>query len=386
MPAGNEFTAAGLEKRRAFLRAQGLPFESLMAGDGVLSPEALAGHTENFIGSVQVPVGIIGPLRINGLFAHGDFYIPLATTEGALVASYNRGAYATSHCGGVSVMCLTEAVIRAPCFEFTSLSDAAYFLSWLLPMVGALQTVVATTSRHCELLDLRPTLMGKELFLSLEYHTGDAAGQNMVTLATDAVCRHLVEHAPVKPVHWYVEGNMSGDKKATMLAFMSARGKKVVAEATLECALLKKVLHVTPDAMRRYWEVSVLGGAQSGSIGIQGHFANALAALFLACGQDVACVSEASVGLTRMDVTESGDLYVAVSLPNLIVGTVGGGTSFPTARECLEMLGCNGNNGAPKFAEICAVTALAGEISIIAALAAGEFAAAHARYGRAHRQ
>jgi hydroxymethylglutaryl-CoA reductase (NADPH) len=134
--------------------------------------------------------------------------------------------------------------------------------------------------------------------------------------------------------------------------------------------------------MAHYWQVSILGGIQSGSIGAQGHFANALAALFIACGQDAACVSEASVGLTRMEVNDEGDLYVSASLPGLIVGTVGGGTHLPTARECLEMLGCYGDGNGRKFAEICAATALAGEISIIGALAAGEFGKAHENYGR----
>jgi hydroxymethylglutaryl-CoA reductase (NADPH) len=216
------------------------------------------------------------------------------------------------------------------------------------------------------------------------FETGDAAGQNMVTIATDALCRDLVARAPVKPEHWYVEGNLSGDKKATMLAFLTARGKKVVAETVVARSLLKRVLHVTPEDMVRYWQVSVLGGAQSGSIGVQGHYANALAALFIACGQDAACVAEASVGVTRMDVTAEGALYVSVSLPNLIVGTVGGGTHLSTARECLAMMDCLGADRARKFAEICAATALSGEISIIAALSAGEFASAHARYGRRH--
>jgi hydroxymethylglutaryl-CoA reductase (NADPH) len=231
-------------------------------------------------------------------------------------------------------------------------------------------------------VDLRSAVAGREIHLIFEYTTGDASGQNMVTIATDAICRHLLEHAPVRPSHWYVEGNMSGDKKATMIAFTHARGKKVVAEATIPRQLLQRFGHSTPEDMKRYWEISVLGGVQSGSIGMQGHYANALAALFIACGQDAACVAEASVGVTRMDVTGDGDLYVSVSMPNLIVGTVGGGTHLPTARECLAMIGCVGEGTARKFAEICAATTLAGEVSITAAMAAGDFSHAHATYGR----
>jgi len=382
LPAGNDHSEVGLERRRDTLAAQGITIDHLARQDGSIELGALSGNIENLVGFAGVPVGVVGPLRINGSNAHGDFYVPMATTEGALVASYNRGAFAVSMSGGASVLCLTESVSRAPCFLFESMVDASRFLAWVLPRFDELQEVVDTTSSHCRLIDIRPTLTGKDVYLSFEYHTGDAAGQNMVTLATRAVCEQLVCEAPVKPVRWYVEGNLSGDKKATMLAFMYARGKKIVAEATVPRDILKRVVHASPEDMIRYWQISVLGGSLSGSIGVQGHFANALAAIFIACGQDAACVSEASVGLTRMDLTADGDLYMSVSLPNLPVGTVGGGTHLPTARECLAMMDCAGEGRARKLAEICAAMALAGEISIIGALSAGEFAGAHARYGR----
>jgi hydroxymethylglutaryl-CoA reductase (NADPH) len=234
------------------------------------------------------------------------------------------------------------------------------------------------------MIDVRPSVTGKDVYLNFEYFTGDAAGQNMVTLATQAVCERIVAESPVKPVRWYVEGNLSGDKKATMLSFMYARGKKVVAECTIPAKILRRLLHVSAEEVMDYWHISFLGGAQSGSIGVQGHFANALAALFIATGQDAACVSEASVGLTRLDAMPGGALYASVSLPNVIVGTVGGGTRLPTAEECLRMIGCDGEGKARKLAEICAATALAGEISIIAALTAGHFAQAHAKFGRRH--
>lgn len=325
---------------------------------------------------------MIGPLRINGVDAHGDFYVPLATTEGALVASYHRGACALSAAGGCAALCLTESVSRAPCFVFETLAHAARFLAWLLPEIESLHEIVAGTSRHCRLLDVRPSMIGRELHLSFDYTTGDASGQNMVTIATEAICKHIVDRAPVKPLRWYLEGNTSGDKKATMQAFGYARGKKVVAEATVPSNVLQHFVHATPQDVARYWQVSFVGGSLSGSIGSQGHFANGLAALFAACGQDIACVSEASEGITRMDVTDKGDLYVSVMLPNLIVGTVGGGTGLPTAQGCLTMMDCYGEGRARKFAEICAAVVLAGEISIIGSMAAGDFGRAHALYGR----
>jgi hydroxymethylglutaryl-CoA reductase (NADPH) len=229
---------------------------------------------------------------------------------------------------------------------------------------------------------LKTAVLGKEVYLIFEYTTGDAAGQNMATLATEAICRDLLEKVPVKPRHFFLEANLSGDKKASMLAFTFARGKKVVAEATVPRAIVKKHLRAEPADLVRYWQVAILGGIQSGSIGVHGHYANALAALFIACGQDVACVSEAATGLTRLDVTSAGSLYLSVSLPNLIVGTIGGGTALPTAKECLQMMDCFGAGRARKFAEICAATVLAGELSLIGAITAGEYGQAHALYGR----
>lgn len=382
IPAGNEHSPEGLAKRRSALLEQGIKTDHLSGQGPDITPEALAHNIENHIGFAKIPVGVIGPLRVNGTSANGDFYIPLATSEGALVASCNRGAYVISQSGGASVMCLTESVSRAPCFVFKSMIESAEFMSWVIPQFDILKSVAGATTSHGVLIDIRTTIVGKEVYVHFEFETGDAAGQNMVTIATDAICKYLVEKSPVKPRQWYVEGNFSGDKKATMLSFLHARGRKIVAEVVIAPRIIKRFIHTTPEEMHRYWEISFMGGAQSGSIGVQGHYANALAAVFIACGQDAACVSEASVGLTRMDITDDGSLYVSVSLPNMIVGTVGGGTHLPAARECLEMMGCYGENGARKLAEICAATVLAGEISIIGALAAGEFASAHAKYGR----
>ena len=382
LPLGNDHSAAGLEKRQAFLKQRGFTVDCLAGEAGQPAPETLVNNIENLVGFAQVPVAVIGPLRINGIEAHGDFFVPMATNEGALVASFQRGAYVISHAGGAATMCLTETLSRAPGFVFKTTFDACCFLEFAMQESACFQELIAKTSAHCRFLEVRSALAGRNLFLGFDYQTGDAAGQNMVTLATDVLCRYLVEKAPVKPAQWYVEANMSGDKKATMLSFLSARGKKVTAEVVIPAKLLKKIIHVTPLQMVQYGHAAMLGGTQSGSIGVQGHYANALAALFIACGQDAACVSEAATGLTDLDVTEQGDLYASVTLPNVIVGTVGGGTHLPTARECLAMLGCVGEGTARKFAEICTATILAGEISIMGALASGEFAGAHARYAR----
>lgn len=383
VPARDDYSRDAMLARREFLRSRGFDVTQL-SGDGAeIEPEKLAGNIESLVGFARVPVGVIGPLRINGSAAHGDFYVPLATTEGALVASFQRGARLISEAGGATSICLHEIVTRGPGFVFETARGAGHFLAHVLDSSEAIDRAVAGTSRHAKLLDMTPSLVGKEVFLLFQFSTGDAAGQNMVTLATEAICRHLVESSPVQPVTWFIEANLSGDKKATHLAFQMTRGKRVVSDVAIPAALVQKYLHTTPEQVKRYWENAMLGALQSGSIGMQGHVANGLTALFLACGQDVACVSEAAVGITRFDITKSGDLYLSLTLPTLIVGTVGGGTHLPTAQECLAMLGCVGSGNARKFAEICGATALAGELSIAGALAAGEFSAAHATFGRA---
>ena len=371
-----------LAQRQEQLSALGIVTDHFSGALPDPSPAELEGKIENFVGYARIPLGVVGPLRINGTNAHGDFFVPMATTEGALVASYQRGIQVISQAGGATAVCLTESVSRAPYFEFDNLRETGLFVAWVLERFDSLQEVVAGTSRHCQLIDLQTSVIGKEVHFHFEFTTGDASGQNMVTFATEAICHELIAGAPVQPRRWYLEANMSGDKKGTMQALLYARGKKVVVEATIPRRVIEVFLHTTPEELARCWQASLLGAVLVGSIGAQAHVGNALTAIFLACGQDVACVSEASVGVTRMDVMEDGSLYASLSLPNLIVGTVGGGVDLPTASESLEMMGCKGEGKARKFAEICAATALAGEISLGAAMVTGQFARAHAELGR----
>lgn len=383
VPAPLSWTKEGQQKRIDFIgRLLSADISHLTFQRVFNDPDILKGNIENYIGMTQVPTGLVGPLQVNGTEARGDFYVPLATTEGALVASFNRGAKACRMSGGITSVCLTEAVQRTPVFKFETLSEVGHFVLWVLDHMADYPPIIAQHSRHAKLQDVKINMEGNQVLLIFEYHTGDAAGQNMVTICTDAVCQYIVAHVPVKPKHWFIESNYSGDKKATSVSFTTVRGKKVTAEVHIKEQVVKEVLRSTPYLMAQYWQSSSIAEVQSGSIGIQGHFANGLAAIFIATGQDAACVSEAAVGITRMEVTEQGDLYAAVTLPNLIVGTVGGGTRLPTQRECLELMGCYGDGKARKFAEIIGATALAGELSIAAALSAGQFAKAHKLFGR----
>lgn len=382
-PLEHAHSLEGVEKRRAFLRK--ISNQQLDYLTPSTSPEnlnQLEGNIENFIGLTQIPTGVIGPLRIIGSAAKGDFYIPLATSEGALVASYHRGAKACLLSGGATSICLIEGVQRSPLFKFDNIADLGSFLIWVLDRLEKFREITAQTSRFARLLEMKTNIEGNHLILTFEYSTGDAAGQNMVTICTDVICKYMIEHAPVKPLMWFIEGNYSGDKKATLLSFTNVRGKKVTTEIRLSSEVIQNVLKTSPKAMAEYWRSSTIGAIQSGAIGAQGHYANGLAALFLATGQDVACISEAAVGITRMELTDCGGLYVSVTLPNLMIGTVGGGTSLPTQRECLQLMDCYGPGKAKKLAEICGALVLAGEISIAAALSAGHFSEAHQKFGR----
>jgi hydroxymethylglutaryl-CoA reductase (NADPH) len=245
-----------------------------------------------------------------------------------------------------------------------------------------LKAAAEATTRHGKLVELSPHVEGDHVYLVCSYTTGDAAGQNMVTIATEAVCAAIIENAPVKPVYWFVEANFSGDKKASAMSFVGVRGRKVTASVELPGEEIRKQLHTTSHRMQDYWRMSALGGVMSGSIGVQGHYANGLAALYLATGQDAACVAESAVGVTRIELREDDRLFVSVTLPNIIAGTVGGGTGLPSQSAGLNIMGLKGAGKARAFAEVCAAVCLAGELSIIGALCAHEFASAHERLAR----
>jgi hydroxymethylglutaryl-CoA reductase (NADPH) len=375
-------SADAVDRRWQVFAAQPESRAALLDPQTLEQMECYQHNIENFIGCVRLPVGVAGPLRVNGLFAQGDYYIPLATTEAALVASYSRGAQLISEAGGCTAMLLNEGMSRAPGFAFTTLEEAGVFIVWALSNLEQFKREAEGTTRHGQLIDMRTTVEGNHVYLNFEFTTGDASGQNMVTIATEAICTYIQAHSPVRPRYSFIEANLSGDKKASAQSFLSVRGRKVTAEVILPTELIAHRLRTTPVQMVNYWRMSAIGGVLTGTLGVHGHYANGLAALYIACGQDAACVAESAVGVTRFEVTEQGELYAAVTLPNLTVGTVGGGTGLPSQRACLEILGLAGPGKAAALAEVCAGLCLAGELSIIGALCAGEFAQAHRRLAR----
>jgi len=382
LPSTTDASREARDLRRARLREEGCGIDALCGEAAELEPEKLAGSIEGFIGYAQIPLGVAGPVRIAGRHAEGDVWVPLATTEGTLVASLQHAFNVINRCGGARAGCTRQLVGRAPCFEFADLAIAMQVAEWLPSQFSAMQATAAGTSRYCRLQGQKISLLGNTVYLMLEYTTGDAAGQNMVTLATQAVCRALLPLMPAQPVSWLLESALSGDKRSSAQAFLGARGRNASAEIVIPGRTVNRYWRADAAAMVRCWDQAVAGAAQTGAVGMQANVANGLAALFIACGQDVACVAEATTSITRFEIKGEGDLYTSVTLPNLIIGTVGGGTFLPTARESLGLLGCQGNGKAARFAEICAVVALAGELALIGAMASGAFAAAHASGGR----
>lgn len=338
-------------------------------------------NIESFVGTTKLPVGIAGPLRVNGLNARGDYLVPLATSEAALVASYARGADILTRAGGVSAALLYEGVLRSPAFLFGDIVEAGLFVAWVASEAERLKAAAEATTRFGKLVSIEPLIDSDVVFLLCRYTTGDAAGQNMVTIATDALCRHIEEACPIRPRAWFVEGNFAGDKKASFLGLMTGRGRKVTASAVIPAELIERCLHTSVERLLDYARVAELGAKLSGQLGAQGHYANGLAALYIATGQDAACVSESAVGFTRMEPRPEG-LFMSVTMPNILVGSVGGGTRLPTQAAGLRILGLEGPGNAAALAEVTAALCLAGELSIMGAMAAGHFTRAHGKLAR----
>lgn len=380
-PRNPYISSQAIEKRWQALNCPAAK-EQLFDPQTIADMNAYQKNIENFIGTVKLPVGIAGPLRVNGLFAQDDYFLPLATTEAALVASYNRGALLISEAGGCSAMLLNEGVHRTPGFAFETLQQAGQFVAWAATQINTFKNITQSTSNHLTQQDIRINLEGNHVYLIFDYRTGDASGQNMVTIATNAALEYILANSPVSIKYAFLDANLSGDKKATAQSLNAVRGKKVTAEVHICAELIQKRLHTTAERMADFWRMSSVGGVLSGAVGVQGHYANGLAALYIACGQDAACVAESAVGVTRMELNDDGSLYAAVTLPNLMVGSVGGGTGLPSQQANLQLLGLAGSGNARALAEVSAGLCLAGELSMIGAFCAGHFARAHRKLAR----
>jgi hydroxymethylglutaryl-CoA reductase (NADPH) len=344
-------------------------------------PETTRGNIENFTGVAQVPIGLAGPLRVNGEHAQGEFLIPLATTEGTLVASYNRGIKVLNLSGGVTCTVVDDCMQRAPVFVFDSAREARAFRDWVDRHLEPIREAAEATSSVARLLYIDTYLVNKFAYLRFNFATGDAAGQNMVGRATFAACSWILEN--VTGVRkFYLESNFATDKKASQINVMRTRGKRVTAEATVPRRVLVEVMRVEPESLAYHWNVATIGAFFSGANNNGAHSPNGITAMFIATGQDVANVAESSAGILYTELTPERDLYISLTIPSLIVATHGGGTGLPTQRECLEILGCRGRGKVRKLAEIVAGVALAGELSLGAAISSLDWVSSHEKYGR----
>ena len=350
-------------------------------GQYSIDPAVLPGNVENFFGVAQVPMGLAGPLLIDGEHARGSFYIPLATTEGTLVASYSRGMRLLSECGGVKTTVVEQYMQRSPVFIGDDALKSRDFGQWVEEHFTEIKAAAEATTRSGKLVNIYQYSIGPLRHLRFNYTTGDAAGQNMTGKATFAACEWIRKNHP-GGARYILSGNMDTDKKHSRINMLVTRGKRVVAEAIVRNDILKSLMCVDARDLFYGRQISQAGAFLAGSANNGAHAANGLTAMFIATGQDVANISESHAGVVYNQLRDNGDLYWSITLTSLIVATYGGGTGLPTQQECLEMLGCYGTGKANKFAEICAGVVLAGETSLSSAILAGDWVSSHDELGR----
>lgn len=376
----DDYGPAIIKERRDFVRAHTSSALEHVASHS-LDPGTLPGNIESFLGVAQVPIGLAGPLLVNGEHAQGEYFVPLATTEGTLVASYNRGMKLCRAAGGITTTVVDDKMQRAPVFTFPSAREARTFAQWLDDHFEEIAAAAQETTSSGRLVEIQRFSASRMLYTRFNYTTGDAAGQNMTGKATFAACSWIKQHYPGE-LHFLLEGQFATDKKTSVVNMLHTRGKRVVAEITLPAPLVEEQMHVSTGKLFSARLKGQLGAFMSGTNNNGNHSANGITAMFIATGQDVANVAESSALYGFSELLPNGDFYASVTLPSLIVATYGGGTGLATQRECLEMLDCYGKGGVQRLAEIVAATVLAGELSLGSAVVAEEWVQAHDDLGR----
>ena len=376
----NDYSEVMAQQRRDFVE-QKTSTKLHHIGHYSIDPADTAGNIENFIGVAQVPMGLIGPLLVNGEHAQGEFYVPMATSEGTLIASYNRGARLLRESGGIKVTVVDDAMQRAPVFIFNDAREAREFGIWLEQNFDQIAAQAETTTSSGKLRNIEQYAAARMRYLRFNFTTGDAAGQNMVGKATFVACEWIMQTYPGIQ-RYMLSGAMDTDKKHSQINTLHSRGKRVVAEVVIPNALLEKVMGVSAQTLFKSRQITQVGSFMAGSSSTGAHAANGIAAVFIATGQDAANVAESSSSIVYADIDDQGNYYLSITLPSLIVATYGGGTGLPTQQECLNMLGCNGAGKVHKLAEIIAATVLAGEVSLMSAVVAGDWVTSHDALGR----
>ncbi|ESS08934.1 MAG: 3-hydroxy-3-methylglutaryl-coenzyme A reductase [uncultured archaeon A07HN63] len=355
-------------------------------GDYGFPAEVADPNIENMIGTVQVPLGVVGPVDINGGAMDDERYLPLATTEGALLASVNRGCSVLNKSGGATARVTKSGMTRAPVFSVDDVAEGLALVEWVRDNESTLREAAEETTNHGELQGVTPYVVGNNVYLRFRYDTKDAMGMNMVTIATKAACDVVESETAASLVA--LSGNLCTDKKPAAINAVEGRGRSVTADVVVPGDVVADTLETTPEAVAEInTRKNLIGSAKAGALGFNAHVANPVAAMFLATGQDEAQVVEGANAITTAEVTDGGDLYFSVSLSSLEVGTVGGGTKLPTQSEALDILGVGGGgdpagSNADALAEAIAVGALAGELSLLAALGSRHLSSAHESLGR----
>ena len=371
--------------RRAFIEAETGTSLAKVGSFSIGIDRVVKRNIENMIGTVQVPLGVAGPLRVKGEYADGSYYLPLATTEGALVASVNRGCSLITRAGGADVRIVRDGMTRAPVFAARDVVHAREVMAWVESHTEEIREAAESTTKHGKLSEVVTYVAGTSVFVRLEFDTKDAMGMNTATIAGQKGGELIERETGARLIA--TSGNMCTDKKPAAINLIRGRGKTVVAGVRLTDAMVADLLKTdTETLIEANYRKNLVGSARAGSFGFNAHAANVVAATFIACGQDPAHVVEGSTAITTVDRVDGG-VYVSVTLPSLPVGTVGGGTGVDTQQECLAMLGVAGGGDPPgtnakAFAEIVAAGVLAGELSLLGALAAQHLARAHQEHGR----
>ena len=339
-------------------------------------------NIENLIGATQIPLGVAGPISIqNSKFKIQNFFVPLATTEGALIASVSRGCKAILESGGVHVEYHNVGVTRAPVFKTSGIKKNVEVKKWIGENYEQIKRLCESTSSHLKLLKIDSNFAGRSLFIRFSFDSEDAMGMNMATIAAEKAIEFIEKDTGI--ICLSVSGNYDVDKKASWLNFINGRGKQVWADITLKKEVIAQVLRTSSDKICNLILRKILtGSAMAGSMGFNAHYANIIAAIFAATGQDLGQVVEGSLGITSAETLDNGDLYFSVYLPNLMIGTVGGGTNLPTQKEALQIMGIKDSGDTKKFATIIVSAVLAGELSLLASQSAGTLGESHIKLGR----
>ena len=341
--------------------------------------EDLQGIIENHIGFLKIPMAIVGPMLLDGTYASGEFCIPVCTLEGTLALSMNRGMYASSLCGGTIVKHFRQELSRAPVFMFDNIKQSSEFQLWVSKNEKEIINAAESTTNHGKVIRIDQYTVQNYVVLDIVMDTSNAAGQNMVTLAAKVACEYIYKKTNQ---NYFLESNINSDKKASVRNMLLGRGHGVTAETTIKNSVMKRILKMDPDILFDSWNFYPIVSSMAGIFGNGLHVSNALTAIYLATGQDTACVAENSIGHIGLEKREDG-LKFKLTLPSLTVGTIGGGTRLKMQNKNLELLGCSGGeNSSRKLAEIIAGATLALEISLICAIGSHTWTDAHMKYGR----